>query len=268
MLIEEALQILASPLAGRTFKDKASLVPFSWEWFVKAELSKVGLELRPKSSKDIVVKRGFAEYKCRRGTDDIAVILSPSENIGLKYALNNIRGGIFVDIGAHIGLYSIAAGKYLSKTGEVIAIEPEPTNFEMLQKNIKLNNLTNVKALEVGIGDSDGTGILSVPYGISTAWASSRPLYTQSRHSELSIKIFQLDHLIPYSQFGDVCMVKIDVERGEGKVSKGMEGILRKGSPRLLVEWLPKEFDLYLGGLGYQIRRLSGRALVVERGSK
>ncbi|MDQ3975375.1 MAG: FkbM family methyltransferase, partial [Thermoproteota archaeon] len=52
-------------------------------------------------------------------------------------------GDIVVDIGAHIGRYTLIAAKRVSLNGKVIAIEANPDNFEMLNRNVKLNQLTN-----------------------------------------------------------------------------------------------------------------------------
>lgn len=51
--------------------------------------------------------------------------------------------GVFIDVGAHVGKYSIAFGKRLRR-GLVVAIEPMPSNIKALIENIKLNKLDNV----------------------------------------------------------------------------------------------------------------------------
>jgi FkbM family methyltransferase len=49
------------------------------------------------------------------------------------------EGDMVVDIGAHIGRYTIIASKRVGANGKVIAIEANPSNFEMLKRNIQLN---------------------------------------------------------------------------------------------------------------------------------
>jgi hypothetical protein len=61
------------------------------------------------------------------------------------------RGDIVVDIGAHIGRYTLIAAKRVSLNGKVIAIEANPDNFEMLNRNVKLNQLTNVMSLNYAV---------------------------------------------------------------------------------------------------------------------
>jgi FkbM family methyltransferase len=52
-------------------------------------------------------------------------------------------GMVALDLGANIGYYAIMECKLVGPTGFVYCIEPHPTNFEQLKKNIKLNNLEN-----------------------------------------------------------------------------------------------------------------------------
>ncbi|MCS7121544.1 MAG: FkbM family methyltransferase [Archaeoglobaceae archaeon] len=52
---------------------------------------------------------------------------------------------VVVDAGAHVGLFTIYASR---KAKKVIAIEPNPKNYSLLELNIKRNNLKNVKAIK------------------------------------------------------------------------------------------------------------------------
>lgn len=74
--------------------------------------------------------------------------------------LDYLKEGAFVDIGANIGKYAIYAG---SKGNKIIAIEPEPRNFNLLKRNIKLNGLENNSILFNGAClDKNGTARLWV----------------------------------------------------------------------------------------------------------
>jgi FkbM family methyltransferase len=54
------------------------------------------------------------------------------------------EGDIVVDIGAHIGTFSIMAGCKIGKKGVVYAYEPVPTTFEILKKNVNINSLQDI----------------------------------------------------------------------------------------------------------------------------
>jgi hypothetical protein len=69
-------------------------------------------------------------------------------------------GSVFVDVGAHIGRYSLPIAKLVGENGLVIAVEPNPPAFKSLLMGVKLNNLRNVLALNIALGDSEGKAIL------------------------------------------------------------------------------------------------------------
>ena len=95
---------------------------------------------------------------------DSAILLHPYYN---KEELDFLQEdmpatGTFVDIGANIGLYSVAIGRNLNSGGHVVSIEPNPTCLERLSANIQLNNLNIVKIFGVGVGDFNGKGRLVI----------------------------------------------------------------------------------------------------------
>jgi len=67
--------------------------------------------------------------------------------------------GTVVDIGAHIGVFAVQAS---ASSDRVVCYEPHPRNFELLQKNIAINALNNVKAIRQAVGDTRGVKGLSV----------------------------------------------------------------------------------------------------------
>jgi len=57
---------------------------------------------------------------------------------------------VIIDVGAHIGAFSLLAATYVPN-GRIYAIEPSVESFQLLQKNIKLNNLTNVEPINFAL---------------------------------------------------------------------------------------------------------------------
>src|SRR5919108_6579842 len=93
-------------------------------------------------------KQGY-KFFCRINRDDF-LFMTNHENEIMKYFSPN-EGDTVVDIGAHIGLYSLIAAKRVGPSGKVIAIEPDPENFKILKKNLLLNQLSNVEPLECAV---------------------------------------------------------------------------------------------------------------------
>jgi FkbM family methyltransferase len=72
-------------------------------------------------------------------------------------------GGDFVDVGAHIGLYSVTAALALRERGRVLAFEPNPSARAQLEWNLDLNDCTNVIVLGAAASSAPGTALLHVP---------------------------------------------------------------------------------------------------------
>lgn len=65
------------------------------------------------------------------------------------------EGGVFFDIGANIGSYTLVASEQAA--AQVFAFEPHPETFRLLSTNLTLNRRENVRAIQVAIGSSEGT---------------------------------------------------------------------------------------------------------------
>jgi FkbM family methyltransferase len=121
---------------------------------------------------------------CRIG--DQTLFLSRSDSAGLWEAVRRMQsdyyllqmaivreGDSVIDIGAHIGAMSIyLARKYPFIT--VYAVEPEPTNYEHLRRNIELNGVTNVIAINKALSDDGRRRTLYASGRVST-WATIDP---------------------------------------------------------------------------------------------
>jgi FkbM family methyltransferase len=60
-------------------------------------------------------------------------------------------GDVVLDIGANLGRYTVIAAKKVRNGGKVISIEANPAIFELLRKNIQLNELANVIPLNCAV---------------------------------------------------------------------------------------------------------------------
>ncbi|MCB1484492.1 MAG: FkbM family methyltransferase [Hyphomicrobiaceae bacterium] len=70
------------------------------------------------------------------------------------------QGDVVIDIGANIGWYSLVAALRVGQSGQVISYEPSAENFALLARNVRINNLTNVRVSRAAIGDRDTVGNL------------------------------------------------------------------------------------------------------------
>src|SRR5712691_54678 len=81
-------------------------------------------------------------------------------------------GGDFVDVGAHVGVYTIAAALALGDRGRVLALEPNPSARAQLALNIGLNRCANVEVVAAAAADQAGDGELHVPATPDPAFSS------------------------------------------------------------------------------------------------
>jgi len=144
------------------------------------------------------------------------------------------ENSIIVDVGAHIGIHTI----HLAKGAKlVIAIEPEPGNYMLLKKNLKLNKLGNVIALPIALSNKDGYEYLFI--ASSSGRHTLEPINSEISNikfvNKIKVKTMTFDSLINYLKLDHVDLVKIDVEGSEETVLKGMKNTLQKNPPRIII---------------------------------
>lgn len=147
-----------------------------------------------------------------------------------NFVLQCNRSMFLLDIGAHFGIFSLAAAHF---GGEAIAIDPSPIATRMIAKQSTLNGLSDririIRAAvtnEAGAVDMLSSGVFSDGYfKIARGRANSELTRT------LAITIDQL-----VSQYGPPTHIKIDVEGQEAAVLRGGRKALDQYSPILFLE--------------------------------
>lgn len=77
-----------------------------------------------------------------------------------------------IDCGAHIGL-SVLYFKRLYPRAHIIAFEPNPQTFQILEKNIKQNHLQDVQLVNAAVGASEGEIAFFVKQDSTMRWADT-----------------------------------------------------------------------------------------------
>ena len=141
---------------------------------------------------------------------------------------------LFVDVGAFHGYYAISAGKYLAQRGgKVLAIEPDPDNFDKLTQSVALNGLEEtVVCLELGC--SDHCGKMFFRPGDSQGRLSHEdvPESTCIEVKTLSAILDSLQIDVPID-----CLM-VDVEGAELPVLRGLDSGRRAGT-KMFIEMHP-----------------------------
>lgn len=173
------------------------------------------------------------------------------------------EGDVVVDVGANVGQYSLLAARLCGATGRVLAIEPNPSIFQALRRNLGLNRPHMVVPLLLAAGARDAPVAMLEPpptqLGTSKMAGGSEGDYWSGG--------YRLATILRELRLSRCDVVKIDVEGHEDEV---MEGLLQAGAPRprhLVFEFVPQAFayggraDRMLAWLteaGYVLRSVEG----------
>jgi FkbM family methyltransferase len=131
-------------------------------------------------------------------------------------------GNVLLDIGAHIGWFSVIGSKRVGAGGCVVAFEPYDANANALRENLRLNNCTNVRVVELALGSQAGTLMLSRPGGDSGAVTA----VDWSPEGKFEVPVGTLDEV--ENALGEVSLLKIDVEGWESQVFRGASTTLSR----------------------------------------
>ncbi len=147
-------------------------------------------------------------------------------------------GNIVVDVGANIGLHTLNMARIVGNTGQVFAFEPDPSNFEILKKNVKINNYKNIILEQKAVGDK---------HGRTTLYQSDHPgkhrifPQTEQAKSQVQVELTNLDNYFDSDMIDKINFIKIDVEGLEFSVLKGMKNILKNSKKiKILFEFMPE----------------------------
>ena len=141
-------------------------------------------------------------------------LFSPRYEKEVKRIVQSLKGGLFVDVGANIGLYSVMAARMGNR---VVALEPNPHAFACLSETLAANGLQNrVQALRVA-GWSENTTVDIKEEDDSTGG------HVIGKGSK--VRAMRLDTLLTEKP----SLVKIDTEGAEPHVLMGMSKMLSSG---------------------------------------
>ncbi len=148
-------------------------------------------------------------------------------------------GDVYVDIGANIGIHTMAAARAMQGKGKIIAFEPFAGTMRMLEKSIFLNGFSGVTELhEAAVSNSNGRRLLFL--GATSGHHSLYSLETQTQGSQgpIEVKVVCLESALPSNQRID--LLKIDAEGAELEVLEGgMNLITTNPDIALIVEFGP-----------------------------
>lgn len=148
------------------------------------------------------------------------------------------EGDVTVDIGANVGRVSMLLSRKVKHNGMVFAFEPEKENFDIIIKNIKANNITNIIPIRMAV--SDKLGVTYLNKGKST---------THNITDDITDTKIQTASMDDYFKEQRIDFIKIDAEGAEPKIIQGMkETITQNPDLKIVIEY---NHRIMKGNVGY-----------------
>jgi FkbM family methyltransferase len=173
------------------------------------------------------------------------------------------QGMVVADIGANVGFYTLQIAKWVGPTGRVIAFEPDPYSFRLLQERAGKSGHSNVELHPLAVGDTPGKATL---YCGASNRADNRLHASpeEPRSEQHLVDVCTLDGFLAGNGAQKIDALKIDVQGSEEDVLRGAQATLGRGCLR----WLWIEFSpSHLRGAGTDplrfLERLNGLGMQV-----
>lgn len=179
---------------------------------------------------------------------------SPSSLFSLDMALNRYEpattklitesltaGMTFVDVGAHIGWYTLHAARRVQPHGHVVALEPAPGTATLLRSNVAANRFEGVvSVVQKAVAAEDGMGRLYLG-----AEDGRNSLFEATGDAGgVSVELVTLDRCLSDLGITTIDLMKIDVEGGETLAFRGLKRTAA-ASPtlRIIMEFVPSHIQ-------------------------
>jgi len=147
-------------------------------------------------------------------------------------------GMVVVDVGANVGYYTLLASDYVGKNGRVFAFEPDPSRYELLVRNIRVNQCNNVELIQKAVSNRGGHSRLF--YGLSKNKGDQRLYSFLDSRESVEVETIRLDDF--FNQINlPVHVVKMDIQGFEYAALEGMSGVINKNRDLTLIsEYFPE----------------------------
>ena len=163
-------------------------------------------------------------------------------------------GDVFVDVGANIGHFTLAAARKVGANGHVYAVEATPPTMERLTRHVLMNKLENVTLCACAVADRSGTVKIGVP---QTGNFGANTIRTSDGGDAWEVPFETLDTILGGCR---VNVMKIDIEGAELLALKGAAQLLGGPSPPVLILEIYDKWIEELGGKFEELVTLLQRA--------
>lgn len=162
-------------------------------------------------------------------------------------------GATVLDVGAHVGYYTLLSAVLAGPSGRVHAFEPNPQNADFLRRHVAINRLETVRVEQAAVSERAGTARFDFGTGSGTGHLAVA--------GALEVRTLRLDEYVAEHALAPTA-IKVDVEGAEMNVLLGARETLVRHRPALFLSTHGAEVHAaslgFLRGLGYQLRPILG----------
>jgi FkbM family methyltransferase len=176
----------------------------------------------------------------------------------LRHIKNHINGnGIFIDVGANIGNHTIFFSK-ICGANKVIAIEAVPENINILEKNVKANNCSNVEIIAHPIGlTSEKRQVVRFNENMGSCFLENNTNPTELVEGKKKVIKGDVLEIKTLEELGldtldKVNLIKIDCENMSLEVLRAFIPIIKMYKPAIFIEATDKELKEISGLINYK----------------
>lgn len=152
----------------------------------------------------------------------------------LRRLRRDVDGDVTVlEIGANLGYFTLIEAGALGRRGKIHAIEPAPRNFEILERNLDQNYLSDaVSTHRLAVGDRDGRAKLYTAE--KSNWHS--PHRIRDHGDSIEVEMLTTETFLAEQGISadSINVVRLDTEGFEVEIFRGMRSVLTSSSPLLL----------------------------------
>jgi len=143
--------------------------------------------------------------------------------------------GIFLDVGANIGIHTLGA---LAHYPRIIAVEPYPLLANRIRSSLAINTISHVRLVEAALAESEGSSFFNIPsYSNLGTGSIAAALGASASQQNMEVRLLTGDGLMSVEE-RTLSAVKIDTEGAELRVLAGLAKTLQRDRPLVLTELL------------------------------
>lgn len=160
------------------------------------------------------------------------------------FVLKNCKyGDTVIDIGAHMGLYTVLMARKVGIQGRVYSFEPSPSNKKIVEQLVSINGvLENVEIYENAVGEKNKKTAFYV-FEHEASFSNSLIDYkSETPKKKISIDVICLDDFVQKKNITQINCIKMDAEGAELDILIGAEKIIKKCKPKIRLSVHPPIF--------------------------